>query len=367
MLNRLQVSCVRNLSDQTLELTPGITLVTGANAQGKSSLLEAIYLLATTRSFRSREPREAIAENASFLHVKGQAVHPSQPLFQIGISLGRGRGERHLSVGESAPKLVDYLGLLPVLFQAGESVRVIAGSPAERRRFMDRVTAAADPTHLADLTRYAGALTQRNRLLRGGAPDREFEPWEQILRSVGGRVAMRRREQIAAWQQWMGAWPELFPEGRDARLHYKQATGPENLLNDAAQNEAESWRRLRQVERKVGVTLTGPHRDDLVIEAAGKDLLRFGSAGQIRAALSALTLAQARAVRERRAGIDLLLLLDDLDTDLDAARCLALLDYAAAQGQVIAATSKPEIVPRNFAAVWHVQAGVATRHDNPRT
>lgn len=366
MLTRLQVSCVRNLVEQTLELTSGITLVTGANAQGKSSLLEAIYLLATTRSFRSREPREAIAENAAFLHVKGHVEHPSQPPFQIGISLGQGRGERHLSVGESAPKLVDYLALLPVLFQAGESVRVIAGSPAERRRFMDRVTAAADPVHVADLTRYAGALTQRNRLLRGGAPDREFEPWEQILRSLGGRVAMRRREQIAAWQQWLGAWPELFPEGREARLHYKQATGPENLLNDAAQNEAESWRRLRQAERKVGVTLTGPHRDDLVIEAAGKDLLRFGSAGQIRAALSALTLAQARAVRERRSGVDLLMLLDDLDTDLDAARCFALLDYASAQGQVIAATSKPEIVPRSFAAVWHVQAGVATRRDSSR-
>lgn len=384
MLLQIRVSGVRNLAAQELALGPGITLITGANAQGKSSLLEAVYTLATTRSFKTRDPREMIAENAQYMRVSGRAQHRGQDPFELGISLGRGRSERHLTVGESTPKLVDYLGLLPVLFQAGESVRMIVGSPAERRRFMDRVTAAADPTHLADLTRYTGALTQRNRLLRSNAPDRELEPWEQILRSVGRAVVRRRREQLAAWQQWLGAWPDLFPEGQDARLIYKPApepgTRPEITANEAATNEAatndtrtvdpgddpERVRRIRLVERKAGVTLTGPHRDDLLVAIAGRDLLRYGSAGQIRAAFSALTLSQAKVVQERRPRLDLLLLLDDLDSDLDARRCLALLDHAASLGQVLAATSKPEIVPRDFTAVWRMQSGVATPADLPR-
>jgi DNA replication and repair protein RecF len=350
MLDWIDVENVRNLVRQRIPLAADVVLVTGANAQGKSSVLEAVYLLATTKSYRTRDPREAIAHGADFLRIEGQPrTAPG-----LATALGKKRGERVLSVAECAAKLADYLGLLPTLALAGESSRSIAGSPSERRRFMDRATAAADPSHLVDLGDFRRALLSRNQLLRSGAPDALLEPWDTVFAAAGERVSARRRQQIAAWQDRIGVWPELFPEGAATRLTYRAAGEGESLL--------ERLRTARPSERREGMTLVGPHRDDLALAHGGKNLLRFGSAGQVRAALAALTLAQLEQVRRTRgteAGASRpLLLLDDVDTDLDSKRLAAFLGAAAGGGQVIAASSKPELTLAGLAA-HHVKLNVA--------
>lgn len=331
MIDSIDVENVRNLARQRIPLDAGIVLIAGANAQGKSSVLEALYLLATTRSYRARDARDAISHGADFLRIEGQLTSARK----LAIALGKKRGERVLSVSECAAKLAEYLGLLPTLALAGESTRSIAGSPTERRRFMDRATAAADPAHLADLGDSRRALLQRNQLLRAGAPDAMLDAWDEVFARAGERIGARRRQQIAAWQEGLGAYPDLFPEGAATRLTYRHAGEGESLL--------ERLRRARAVERRDGMTLVGPHRDDMALLHGGQNLLRYGSAGQVRAALAALTLAQVEQVRRARGGLRPLLLLDDVDTDLDARRLGAFLTAAADGGQVVAASSKPEM------------------------
>lgn len=352
---------VRNLKRQIASLSSRVSIVAGANGQGKSSVLEAVYLLATTRSFRTRDPRQAIQRGVDYVSVSGVVENSGQTPFRLGIALGRGRGERRLSVGDSPLKLADYLGLLPVLFMAGESVRMIAGNPAERRRFIDRATAAAEPTHVADLSRYGAALAQRNRLLKDRAGDRELEPWEAVLEEIGDRIVSRRIDQIESWQAELAGWPELFPEGAQATLGYRRSRGEDHQRTDDNEpgetKTRKRWVPIRGHERQVGMTLIGPHRDDMTLAVGGLDLLSHGSAGQVRAAFSALTLAQARAVKRHRSGQEPLLLLDDLDTDLDLQRCEALLIAAQEEGQVIAATSKPGMLPKIEAAVLTVRDG----------
>lgn len=356
MLVYLEAEAVRNLRPGRTELDPSLTVVAGANAQGKTSLLEAAYLLATTRSFRSREPREAIAHGANLARVKGALSGGSPGSLEISCAWGAARGVRLLRVGEFERKINDYLGLLPALVLTGESIRSIAGSAAERRRFMDRAVAAADPAYVAMLGDYRRALAHRNRLLREARPDREIEPWNDVLDRTGSAVVGRRRRQVEAWQGDLAGWPELFPEGATTRLGYRESGSGkgregERILDRLA--------RVRDRERRYGTTLVGPHRDDLAVEEQGRDLLREGSSGQLRAALSALVLAQARQVRRQAGERRPLLLLDDVDTDLDRERCAALLDAAREEGQVLAATSKPDLVRAEGALLLEMQDGAA--------
>lgn len=334
MLLWLRVEGVRNLESQTISLAHGLVLVHGANAQGKSSLLEAAYFVATTKSYRTQDAREIIRHESPLAAVGAGLRDAKDASLQLAASVARERGEKHLRVGECPAKLREYLGFLPALALSGDSVPSIAGSPAERRRFIDRATAAAHPEHLQDLGDFRKTLAQRNRLLRDGASDKALEPWDTLFVRVGESLAARREQQVAAWQSEFASWPDLFPEGKVAQLVYRRT--PAGRLH-------ERLLATRIEERRLGTTRSGPHRDDIEILVDGRNLLRFGSAGQVRAAFYALSLAQARHVRASRAGAAPLLILDDVDTELDARRLEALLRSAVGEAQVLAATSKPNL------------------------
>jgi DNA replication and repair protein RecF len=342
----------RNLRPERVDLDAPIVVISGANAQGKSSLLEAAYLLATTRSFRTRDARDAIRFGAEHLRVEGGVGTDPKTLSLVGITVARGRGNRRLSVGEYDVKLVDYLALLPALVMAGESVRAAAGSPSERRRFMDRATAAAQPAHLRDLAEYRRALAHRNRLLKHGrGSDQELEPWDELLARAGEAVIARRVQQLDEWQRGLGSFPELFPECKAARIEYwRSGRQSEERLIDRLRSS-------RDADRRLAATSVGPHRDDMEFGVQGRSLWRFGSSGQVRSAIAALTLAQAHTVREAREGRKPLLVLDDIDTDLDASRFEALLNAAGEQGHVLAATSKTAFGPAGSAIQLRVHNG----------
>ena len=349
MLVHVELRAIRNLAALALDLDERATLLEGRNAQGKTSFLESLYLLATTRSFRARDPRDAISFGESEAYVKGRVLDPHGDPLEMGISLFRERGRKRLFVGKSEAKLPEYLGLLPALALSGESVRSIVGSPSERRRLIDRATAAAKGEHLEDLGEYRRALAQRNRLLKTGGSDDELEPWEEILARVGRRLANRRIEQIEGWQEELASWPGLFPESVGVRFRYRRSGKPDL---------ATRLREGRSEDRRQGFTQVGPHRDDLGLENEGRNLWRFGSAGQVRSSLAALTLAQARRVRAAHGGSKPLLLLDDVDTDLDQARLAALLAEAGSEAQVIAATSKRGVDLGEEARSIRVEEGV---------
>lgn len=338
MLKRLEFRGLRNLADEVIDVGDRLTLVEGGNAQGKSSLLEAAYLLATTKSFRTRDATEAIEHGGREAFVQGLIAGPSNDDLVIGMSLARGHGGKRFFVGQSTAKLPEYLGLLPALALSGDSLRQLVGSPGERRRFVDRAVSAAHPEHIPQLAEYRRALNQRNRLLKTEAADELLEPWEIILARVGESLVRRRDKYIASWQAEMSSFPSVFPEGECTRLTYRESTR-EPLASALAAGRSE--------DRRIGSTRCGPHRDDLQIVTEEKDLLVYGSTGQRRSALVALTLAQSREIRRAHHGRAPLLLLDDVDTDLDPARLAGLLDAASAEAQVLAATSKPDVGRNN--------------------
>ena len=358
MIAWLEHEGLRNLEPGRTPLDADLVLVVGANAQGKTSLLEGVYLLATTRSFRASRPRDAIRFGAERMVLRGEVTGPARAAVHLAMELGRERGARRLLVREYPAKLAEYLGFLPVLALAGDTPVRVAASGSERRRLLDRATAVAEAAHLADLAEYRRALAQRNRLLKDGAPDPLLDPWEEILADRGQRIAARRRALVEEWQAHLAEWPALFPEGGRASLRYVEgemrgARGP------AVEREAlrEALVRGRSRDRKLGWTAAGPHRHDLALEVDGVDLLRMGSAGQARSALAVLMLAQARVAAARRGGWGPVLVLDDVESALDETRLAGLLEAARREGQVIASTAKPELVSEVPALRLVVRAG----------
>jgi len=343
-LTEIEIERLRNLAPARLNLPPGLTVVMGANGQGKTSLLEAIYLLGTGRSFRTRRLAEAVRWNDGPLRLGGS----------LALAHGTARlavcvegPERSLSVNGESASLEDYLGYLAVVDLTASRMSVLQGAPADRRRFIDRGLVGQRPAVLRVLGEYRRVLAQRNALLRRhGARTRsghELDAWDERLAAAAARLHAERRafcERLGRRALALGA--DLFGAAAGTSLRYEPSPPPSAATpaDGLVALFGEALRRARSRDLDLGHTSEGPHRDDLVVESGGVDLRRFGSAGQVRGAVITLKLAKLTLLREDR-GEAPLFLLDDFDSDLDDGRLTALTGFLREGGfQAIVATSK---------------------------
>ncbi len=349
LLTHLEAERLRNLKEVRLELSEGLTVILGENAQGKSSLLEAVYLLATGRSFRTRKLDEIVAWEGGPVQVTGQVL---SRLGRERLAVTVGEGVRRLWAGGSEQELESFLGRLDVIDLTGERMKVLRGGPEERRRFLDRGAVGLRPSYLRDLGRYRRILAQRNALLRrgydsGGAA--ELEAWDERLADAACALHRERKayaEGLSARLLEIGG--QLFPGTRRLEARYRPSPSAAGLTHPEQYPAVflESLQATRSRDRMLAHTSVGPHRDDVTVELDGIDLRRFGSAGQVRAAMIALKLGKLSLLREGR-GESPLFLMDDFDTDLDEVRASALADFLRRGGfQALVATSKETLVGR---------------------
>jgi DNA replication and repair protein RecF len=350
LLTALRAKGLRNLKDVDLRLPQGLTLVTGANGQGKTSLLEAAYLLGTGRSFRTRRLEDLICWDGGPLTARGRVTGRHG---EVEVAVAFDSGQRTLLVNGAPRGLESFLGRLRVIDLTAKRMEVLRGGPDERRRFLDRGVAGLDSAHLRVIGEYRQVLQHRNALLRSGKLEREgsaqLDAWDERLTAAARGLHLGRRtyaERLGAGLAAVG--PELLPDGVAPRLRYKPSP-PELAEASADRFEAvfgERLARCRGRDRELRHTSEGPHRDDLRVELNAVDLRRFGSAGQVRAAMIALKLGKLSLMREE-VGEAPLFLLDDFDTDLDDTRLAALAGYLQRAGsQVLLATSKEGVIGR---------------------
>lgn len=364
-LARLEADRLRNLRGVEVELPAGLSVLIGRNGQGKSSLLEAIYLLATGRSFRTRRQEELVCKDGGPLRVAGRVEGP-HGLTKLTVVMAD--GERSLLVDGEPHELDAYLGRLDLVDLTAPRMDVLKGGPADRRKFLDRGIVGVDPSYLREIGEYRRVLAQRNALFRGeGARDlslqsAQLDVWDERLAEAGSVLHRRRREYAMELATHLGAAERaLFPEGGEIRLHYRPSPKASEDKDPAAFTETflDALRAGRSRDRMLGYTHGGPHRDELLVELDGSDLRKFGSAGQIRAAMIALKAAKLAIVTEAHRRTPLFLM-DDFDTDIDEPRARALAEFLHAGGfQAIVATSKPGLaqsLPVD-AATLHVSGG----------
>jgi DNA replication and repair protein RecF len=328
----------RNLSSVDLELGGRFNVLSGDNGQGKTNLLEAVYVLATSRSFRTGKLVDLVRAGDETASVRARVREGNQVREQ---SVGVRSGLRAVRIdGKRPPTLGAYaVGTPVVVFHPG-AVALSAGSGAERRKLLDRLALYLDPAAMAEATSYARAARARQRILelRGeGAVD--LSGWEELMVRHGLCVS-DARESVAA--RLGSAAAEAFA-----------GIGPGNLsletrYHRSAPKDAETFRRMlgnsRSKDRARGSASFGPHRDDLVLDLGGRPARGVASQGQHRIIVLALELAEIRIISEAR-DLHPILLLDDVSSELDRARASALFTtLCRAQGQVLLTTTRPDLV-----------------------
>lgn len=329
-----------------MEFCPGTNLLFGQNGQGKTNLLEAIYMLGYGRSFRTGTPRDCIRHGARGLRVHGEVEH--QGLCRdLGIVVPDDE-DKKLTIFHKPVGLAEFVGNLHVLAFTQEHLKVVRGGPAERRAFLDRALITANPGHIQRIAAYSRALKQRNRILgsalsSGVRADRTLlEAWEEKLAREGSQILCNRRRYIEEMKKEIGD-PLCSRESIGIRY---EASGVKTGADAAALESEfrENLQELRRNDERRGFTTIGPHRDDLKIELDGKPLADFGSAGQQRSALLALYFAQME-IHFKKRGFYPLFLMDDVEAELDNERLLAFLAHLEQRTQTFLTTAKEQVLP----------------------
>lgn len=369
----LRLRQFRNYAELDVTLPrQGVALI-GDNGSGKSNLLEAIYYLEIFRSFRGAPDEQLVRFGAETFYVRARFLDPTTgKTLEVAAAYERRTRKKRVTVGGVEPeRLGDAIGQIGIVIFSPSDVAVVAGSPAERRRFMDIALSLNVPGYLQALQRYRQALRQRNTLLRDGAPPALLAAWDHGLVESGARIMAARGKWVAAHADAFATYYSAISGGPAARLAYRAASPLPDRPDASPDDVAEAFRaelaRLAPRERDRGTTLTGPHRDDLGFELVGRDgprdLREFGSGGQQRTAAIALRLIEAATVREAR-GREPIILLDDVFAELDPGRARRILDLleAEARGQVILTAPKStDLEPRQGELErWRVADGTVT-------
>jgi DNA replication and repair protein RecF len=318
MITRLYLRQFRNYKETSLEFGPRINLIHGRNAQGKTNLLEALYLLGTGRSFRTLHLKELIQQETPFFFLEAEFV-------KDGIC-------QHLRLSfDGQVKKLDYnntsyahfsnlLGLLPIVLLAPEDVAIITGAPADRRRFLDLHLAQSDPLYVHHLSRYHKALKQRNFLLKKKS-EVSLSTWEALMVTSATYLRQKRQEALTT----------LAPHLKTAL--FELSCHQDTLETHFIPSYTDNYAPYRSKDFLLGSTLVGPHRDDLDILINGKSARSFASQGQLRSAIAALRLAEWRQLHELH-GTPPLFCIDDFGVHLDAQRRELLLSKLSSFGQV---------------------------------
>ncbi len=351
-LGHLRLRDFRNYARLDADFPPGFHLLTGDNAQGKTNVLEAIYLLATLRSFRGVGGAQMVRHGQKGYFVGATVVGRGTSEIKLYWSAA----ERRIALnGQPVRRLTDYLGVVRVVIFCTEDQQLVKGPGSRRRRFLDLLLSQTAPAYLPLLQRYMRALRARNALLKQRAFDEAaLASFTQEVVAAGNEIMRWRRDLLPRVSPLVAlAYRQIAGDAEELRLDY-QPSAKGDFAVDLAQARAK--------ERAFRTTVCGPHRDDLRLLLDGKAAAQFASEGQQRTLAIALKMAQAEYVTGLY-GTPPILLIDDVMGELDAARrngLLPLLERShQASGQVFM-TCTQENWPRELARRlqrWEVRSG----------
>jgi DNA replication and repair protein RecF len=354
-LARLRLRDFRNYARLDAGFVPGFHVLLGQNAQGKTNVLEAIYLLSTLRSFRGVGGAQMIRHGAKGYFAGATVVGAGESEIKAYWAVK----ERKLSVdGRPVRKLTEYLGILRSVVFCTEDLQLVKGAARGRRRFLDLLLAQTEPGYLALLLRYTKALRSRNALLKQPVPDDALlQSFTVEMVDLGNRLVEARTALLPRIAPVIGQAYAQVSRGRDEfEITYQPA-----VRGDFAVELAKS----RARERVMRTTLVGPHRDELVLRLNGQLAAAYASEGQKRTIAIALKMAQAEHLGAVH-GVMPVLLIDDVMGELDAARragLIPLLQRAHRTGGQVFMTCTEENWPSELGETlhrWKVDQGVLT-------
>lgn len=357
IIKRLELADYRNYATLDLEFDKGTNILYGDNAQGKTNILEAIYMAATTKSHKGSKDKEMIGFGKEEAHIRTYLEKEGVGT-RVDMHL-RKAGSKGIAIdGQKIKKAAELLGLCNVVFFSPEDLSIIKNGPAERRRFVDMELCQLDSFYLYNLNHYNKIVNQRNKLLKDMYMNPELKDtlaiWDSQLVSFGSKIVERRK-------LFVDQLNEIIYE-----IHKKLSGGKEELIisyePDVAIEEFEKSLRYNQ-DRDIRMKQTsiGPHRDDFAFLNKDVDIRKYGSQGQQRTAALSLKLSEIELVKKIAKDTPILLL-DDVLSELDSNRQNYLLNSIGDIQTIITCTGLEEFVKNRFEVnkIYKVKNGVVT-------
>jgi DNA replication and repair protein RecF len=373
-VERVELVDFRNHDSLTVDLPAGVSVLVGANGVGKTNLLEAVGYLATLGSHRVGQDTSLVRAGADAALIRAVAIREGRRV-QVDVEIRPGSGVRGRVNGAAVPRARDVLGVVRATMFAPEDLGLVRGDPEERRRFLDILATQRLPRYLGSRQDYDRVLRQRNTLLRSAAGRlpaaglATLDVWDEKLAAAGAEIWAERLRLVAALTplvtrayQQLAASDDLVEATYVSSLGGSAELDPDPAKLGQALRERLLADRSREVER--GVTLSGPHRDDLALTLRALPARTHASHGEAWSLALALRLGAHRLLTDE--GEEPVLLLDDVFAELDRRRRERVAELAAAAEQALVTAAVAEELPRGLpAAMFHVEPG-AVEHRGPR-
>ena len=370
LLESLEAHCFRNLSGK-VAWGAGLNIIYGDNGQGKTNWLEAIYLLATSKSFRTQKPQEAVRFDEELAVVRGRVARSEEVHRDLQVAIQN--NIKTLTVNGKRESVARYLGQLHVVAFTADELEVVRGAPEARRKFLDRGIVSMHHAYVQTLSDYQRVIKQKNRLLQDAAEAElstaetaaRLAPWNEQLVVLSAAIHQARTDYVERINAVL--LRRLF--GREeVTVRYVSSLEGKGDLSDYETLIAERLQFRMQAEMSAGYSLIGPHRDELEVLFDGRDIRSFGSSGQQRSALIILDLAAISVYHSWHSEYPVFLL-DDVDAELDRKRIDQLLEYLEGRTQTFVTTSK-ESLDEQYAAraeIFEVRDGAASLSNTPES
>ncbi|GAA4724529.1 DNA replication/repair protein RecF [Brevibacillus fulvus] len=346
-LRELSLRHYRNYESLSLSFDGPIHLFIGNNAQGKTNVLESIYVLALAKSHRTAREKELISWNAEYATIRSD-VQRRYGSVRLELQLTP-KGKRAKINGIEQQKLSEYVGALNVVMFAPEDLSIVKGAPAQRRRFIDMEIGQVSPTYLYYLSNYNKVLAQRNQFLKDLASKKNHSDdmlviWNTQLAELAVKLLQKRFEFIQKLEQWAKEIHTGITAGKESlSIHYENSSPVtvEMDISEGTQAMISAYEAMFEREKLRGSTLIGPHRDDFTLQVNGMNVQTYGSQGQQRTSALSLKLAEIELIREE-VGEYPVLLLDDVLSELDEHRQTLLLETIQNKVQTFVTTTGVE-------------------------
>lgn len=347
IIERLELKHFRNYESLDLDLSHGTNILFGNNAQGKTNILESLYVACTTKSHKKSKDREMIRFGSDEAHICLHLKKNDVP-YKIDMHLRKSKKKSIAINGLPLHRASELMGIANVVFFSPEDLNIIKNGPAERRRFIDMELCQLDRMYLSDLTNYNKCLSQKNSLLKDIISDRRrsaslidtLDIWDEQLLNYGSRVIRRREKFLKELNEIIHIeHKRLTGNAGDFQICYEPDT--------TAEDYAERLKHFREKELRYGTASVGPQRDDINFLLDGVDIRKFGSQGQQRTVSLALKLSEIELVK-REIHEAPVLLLDDVLSELDSNRQRYLLDSIGEIQTVITCTGLDEFIRNRF-------------------
>ncbi|MFA9556237.1 DNA replication/repair protein RecF [Evansella sp. AB-rgal1] len=369
-IDQITIKNYRNYDHLNLQFENKINVIIGENAQGKTNLMEAIYVLAMAKSHRTSKDKDLIRWDQSFAKVEGQFENRNGPFHMEVVFSNKGKKVKVNHIEKK--RLSDYIGTCNIIMFAPEDLNLVKGSPQVRRRFLDMEMGQIHSIYLYHLSQYHKVLKQRNQWLKDVSQKKQklditmLEVMTEQLTESASHVIHKRFAFIEKLQQWAQPIHKEISRGKETlEVNYIPSldVSYEMDLSTLKIKLEADFHRLRENELRRGSTLIGPHRDDLQFLVNGRDIHTFGSQGQQRTTALSIKLAEIELIYEK-IGEYPILLLDDVLSELDDHRQSHLLNTIQGKVQTFVTTTSVEGIDHKTlreAQMYHVDYGKINR------